>query len=167
LLLTLCCYISCCFILCCSMLYFLFHVFCSMYAAPCLCSLLQASLVYSSPSCPHSLLLYAWLLRALLPHALRLHAWLADTCCMIRCFMPRFSMLCWFTASYFMRYCCMLYASLLRALCCFMLYAFLRFILIHAFFFSLRGYAVSCLAVSCAMLILCCFVLRRTIIHCS
>jgi hypothetical protein len=34
-------------------------IFCSMYAVPGFCSLLEVSLVYSSPPCPHSSLLYA------------------------------------------------------------------------------------------------------------
>ena len=140
LLLTLCCYISRCLILCCSTIATpLFPVPCTRLHACVLCSNLHWSIVYRP------------ILRWFMPS-------FSVLCCPMRCgFTFDWPILAaWFVAS------CLFAASLLRALCCFMLYVDLCFILIHAWFFSLRGYAVVCLAVSCALL-----VLRMTIPHCS
>ena len=83
-----CHHISRCFILSYSML-----CFCSIYTAPCLCSLLQASLVYTSP--PHSSLLNLCSSMICCPMLCGFtYDWPIIHCCMIRCFMSRFYILC-------------------------------------------------------------------------
>ena len=97
--------------------------FCSIYTAPCLCSLLQASLVYTSP--PHSSLLQPLPLHALLPMLCGFtYDWPIIHCCMIRCFMSRFYILC--CASCLTAPCFML----LHAVCGSMLYTDPRLILL-------------------------------------
>ena len=126
LLLTLCCYISRCLILCCSTIATpLFPVPCTRLHACVLCSNLHWCIVYRP------------ILRRFVPS-------FSVLCCPMRCgFTFDWPILAaWFVSS------CLFAASLLRALCSFMLYVDLCFILIHAWFFSLRGYAVAFLAVS-------------------
>ena len=144
-------------------------LFCSIYTAPCLCSLLQASLVYTSP--PHSSLLQPLPLHALLPMLCGFtYDWPILHYCMIRCFMPRFYILCCascLTAPCFMLHFSVLYVAScvcrsMHAVCKFMLNSFSPVVmlfhaslfLVHCSYFAKPYLTAPCFTAPC--FILCC-----------